>query len=144
MSSEIYPRVIERRNAGAELKKGDRIRLEASYGGVDTRVELVFKEFNDWGNVVNVEGNVVNVWDDMTLTLLERPKKPLPKPGDTVLVLGSTDPDVEDGLPLIGFVDVCGDLYCADREGYATWTHLDSLTDWKLLTIEGDKVVTHD
>ena len=144
MSSETYPRVIEKPSAHAELREGDRICLERSQRGVITRLELVFKEFNDWGNVVNVEGNVVNVWDDMTLTLLERPKKPLPKPGDTVLVLGSTDPDVEDDLPLVGFVDVCGDLYCADREGYSTWTDLDSLTDWKLLTIEGDKVVTHD
>ena len=145
MSSETYPRVIERDKASTELRKGDRICLETSrQAGVVTRVELVFKEFDGWGNVISVEGPTVSVWDDTTITLLERPKKPLPKPGDTVLVLGSTDPDVEDSLPLIGFVDVCGDLYCADREGYSTWTHLDSLTDWKLITIEGDKVVTHD
>ena len=145
MSSETYPRVIERHNAHAELKKGDRICLERSQRGVVTRIELVFKEFNDRGNVVSVEGPTVSVWDDTTLTLLERPKKPLPQPGDTVLVLGSTDPDVEDNLPLIGLVDGGnGDLSCADREGYLTWIDIDSLTDWKLLTIEGDKVVTHD
>lgn len=144
MSSETYPRVIERRNARAELKKGDRICLERSQRGVVTRIELVFKEFNDRGNVVSVEGPTVSVWDDTTITLLERPKKLLPKPGDTVLVLGSTDPDVEDSLPLIGLVEWGGDLNYTDREGTLAWIDLDSLTDWRLLTIEGDKVVTHD
>lgn len=142
MSSETYPRVIEKPSAHAELREGDRICLERSQRGVITRLELVFKEFNAWGSVVNMEGQAVSLGSDMTLTLLERPKRPLPKPGDTVLVLGSTDPDVEDSLPLIGLVE--WELNYTDREGYLAWIALDSLTDWKLLTIEGDKVVTHD
>ena len=144
MSSETYPRVIERRNARAELREGDRIRLETSDRGVDTRIEFVFGEVNAWGNFANVEGAVVDVWDDMTITLLERPKKPLPKPGDAVLVLGSTSPVVKYDLPLIGFVDVRGDFNYSDGEGCLSWVGVDSLTDWKLITIEGDKVVTHD
>lgn len=144
MSSETYPRAIERRSAGAELKEGDRICLETSHQGVDTRIEVTFKEFNDWGNVVNVEGSTVNVWNDTTFTLLERPKKPLPQPGDAVLVLGSTSHDLEDNLPLVGFVDGVGDLNYTSRRGFLTWIDVDSLTDWRLLTIEGDKVVTHD
>ena len=144
MSSETYPRVIERHNAYTELKEGDRICLERSQRGVATRFELVFKEFNAWGSVVNMEGQAVTLGGDMTLTLLERPKKPLPKPGDTVLVLGSTDPDVEDSLPLVGLVDEDRDLYCADRQNYVTCIDVDSLTDWRLLSVEGDKVVTHD
>ena len=144
MSSETYPRVIEGHNARAELREGDRICLESSRRGVITRLELVFKGFNAWGSVVNMEGQAVILGDDMTLTLLERPKGPLPKPGDTVLVLGSTDPDVEDSLPLIGLVDEDGDLNCIDHEGYLTTLNLNSLVDWKLITIEGGKVVTHD
>ena len=145
MSSETYPRVIEKPSAHAELREGDRICLERSQRGVITRLELVFKEFNAWGSVVNMEGQAVSLGSDMTLTLLERSKRPLPKPGDTVLVLGSTDPDVEDNLPLIGLVNGGnGDLSCADREGYLIWIDIDSLTDWKLITVENNKVVTHD
>ena len=144
MSSETYPRVIERRNAGAELKKGDRIRLSNDSHGIATHTDLTLHAFDDWGNVVSVEGPTVNVWSDTTFTLLERPKRPLPKSGDTVLVLGSTDPDAEDSLPLVGLVDVAGDLNYSNGEGYLAWIDVDSLTDWKLLTIEGDKVVTRD
>lgn len=144
MSSETYPRVVERHNAGAELREGDRICLERSQRGVITRLELVFKEFNAWGSVVNMEGQAVSLGSDMTLTLLERSKRPLPKPGDTVLVLGSTDPDVEGNLPLVGFVEWDGDLNWINREGHFTWIDIDSLTDWKLITVENNKVVTHD
>ena len=143
MSSETYPRVIERHNAYTEPKEGDRIRLETSHQGVDTRIELVFKGFDAWGSVVNVEDSTVNVWSDMTFTLLERPKKPLPEPGSMVLVLGTTDPAVSGDLPVLGSVNEWRDVRYFDHDGERSFVSGGDVTDWKLLTIEGDKVVTH-